>query len=104
MGRPDHTHYVIDIMPDFVFVKEANEHIPVVQVWCDPAHPDAHRDPALRAWLLHKAMEDGMMAVIRYDSKRGFVLIPPIFNSAREWVEHESQGAEQFSTWPGVSA
>ena len=51
LSRPDRSHYVIDLMPDFVTLRDdatgqAN-HVQVVQIWVDPKHPDAHRDPAL---------------------------------------------------------
>lgn len=78
-------------MPDFVTaVQESGERIdvPVVQVWVDPKHPDAHRDPELRAYLARRGEEDGAAAIIRYSEGEGFVLIPPALNAAGEWIEH----------------
>ena len=67
-------------MPDFIRVQnnETGERyeIQVVQIWIDPAHPLAHRDPALRAYLL-KLGERGIAALIRYDNKRATTLLPP---------------------------
>jgi hypothetical protein len=53
--RPDKAHYVIDPMRDTAALQLSNGEVlpfPTVQVWVDPAHPDAHRDPKLRAYLL----------------------------------------------------
>src|SRR3974390_97093 len=55
LSRPDRSHYVIDVMPDFVTVVDnatgEKTNVQVVQIWIDPDCPDAHRDPALRRWL-----------------------------------------------------
>lgn len=93
LRRPDFTHYVIDIMPDYVTaVQEGGERvdIPVVQVWVDPKYPDAHRDPALRAYLARRGEEDGAAAIIRYGASEGFVLIPPAVSGRDEWIEHRN--------------
>ena len=63
LRRPDHVHYVIDVMPDFVRVTEPSsgrqEDQSVMQVWVDPQFPEAHRDPALRAYMVHIAQTRG---------------------------------------------
>lgn len=88
LRRPDRVHYVIDMMPDFTthVDNETGEStdIPVVQIWCDPGHPDAHRDPALRAWLdaVHRC------ALVRFDSRRAIFLAPPSVNADGTWYEH----------------
>ena len=55
MRRPDRVHYVVDIVPDFIGIQrpEGGEviSVPVIQIWCDPDYPDAHRDPGLRAYI-----------------------------------------------------
>lgn len=94
LKRPDRSHYVIDIMPDYVTVvaDESGEKqdIPVLQIWCDPAYPNAHRDPALRAYI-EKMGEEGYCALVRYSSTRAIFLAPPnIPNANGEWFEHES--------------
>jgi hypothetical protein len=90
MRRPDRTHYVVDIMPDFVTaVDQASgltQRIDVVQVWIDPFHPEAHRDPALRAYLARRGERDGMAAIIRLNSDDAWVLIPPALNNG-QWQE-----------------
>lgn len=93
LSRPDRVHYVIDVMPDFVTaVQDTGERIdiPVIQVWCDPAFPDAHRDPGLRAYLAQRAEQEGAAALIRYDSEKAFVLVAPALRAERDWYEHHT--------------
>lgn len=87
LSRPDRAHYVIDQVPDFVTVTwpdGTSQRMPVVQVWCDPAFPDAHRDPALREYL-GKA---GASALVRYNSMDGFVLVSPATSGRPDWIEY----------------
>src|SRR5262245_36312169 len=69
LQRPDHAHYVIDLVPDMIRAVPNDGSppidLPVVQIWVDPKYPDAHRDPHLRTWLLH---QDGYAAIVRYSS------------------------------------
>jgi len=87
--RPDRTHYVVDILPDFITaVDDASGQkvtVPVVQVWCDPGFPLAHRDPDLRKYLDERG-KDGVAALIRYGSGDAFALIPPAMGG---WIETE---------------
>jgi len=93
LRRPDHGHMVVDILPDFVTLKygdgQPDVQIPVVQVWIDPAYPDAHRDPAFRAYIERRG-EDGFMALIRTGSMDAWVLCPPNLASDGEWHEQRS--------------
>jgi hypothetical protein len=79
LSRPDRSHYVIDVMPDYITVEnnETKEKypMPAMQVWIDPAHPHAHRDPALRNYLLQQG-ERGIAALIRYNSSQSVTLLP----------------------------
>lgn len=90
LRRPDRSHYVIDIMPDFVTTRDnetgVERKVPVLQVWLDPDYPDAHRDPALRAFLARRG-EEGNAALIRLDNKRAFALFPPALSTDGEWHE-----------------
>lgn len=92
LRRPDRAHYCIDIVPDFVTIQPHDDTpefaVPVVQVWVDPAHPDAHRDPALRRWLAAQG-EKGMAALIRTSSRHAFALFPPAITGGK-WVEKHS--------------
>lgn len=85
LSRPDRSHYVIDPAPDYCVVTDretgAGTKLPVIQIWVDPKFPDAHRDPALRAYLERRGRE-GFAALIRYDSREGFVLFPPAMTGA----------------------
>lgn len=92
-SRPDRAHYVVDIMPDYVTVVDNatgdRRPLQVVQVWIDPKFPDAHRDPALRAYLAERGKE-GVAAIIRYNNRSAFTLMPPALASDDEWHEVHS--------------
>lgn len=85
-SRPDRAGYVIDTMPDYVTITgpDSLEYVPVVQIWIDPARPDAHRDPALRAWL----NDNRACALVRYDDRRALFVAPPSINADGTWFEH----------------
>jgi hypothetical protein len=90
LPRPDRSHLVIDIVPDFVTLQE-NEtgkltHIEVVQVWMDPAYPDAHREPRFRAYVERRAAE-GVMTLIRTSARDGFALAAPALSTDHQWHE-----------------
>lgn len=96
LSRPDRSHYVIDVMPDFITVNDEVEgkiNVEVVQIWCDPKYPNAHRDPALRAYLEKR----GLAALVRYDNERAIVLMPPAMMINHEWLER-STGLNQAKT------
>jgi hypothetical protein len=90
LARPDRSHYVIDIMPDFITVNHDDtgeqQNIQAVQIWIDPKHPDAHRDPALRRWMFRRAQE-GKASMVRYNSKEAIVIFAPPFDDKGEWHE-----------------
>ena len=95
LRRPDRSHYVIDIMPDFVTLQEDEtgklEHKQCVQIWVDPKHRDAHRDPALRAYLERRA-EENIVGLVRWGETDGMAIFPPGLSSDGEWHEKESGG------------
>ena len=98
LSRPDRSGFVVDVQPDFITVTDtagAQQKIPCVQVWMDPNRPDAHRDPALRAYLARRAA-GGHAAIIRNGSHEGFVLFAPVLTSEPDWIEVHSavHGAE----------
>jgi hypothetical protein len=92
LRRPDRSHYVIDIMPDFVSLDDGEKraNIEVVQVWVDPKYPDAYQDPALAAYLTRRG-EEGIAAVIRYSASDAFVLFPPALTHSGKFERHASQ-------------
>ena len=90
--RPDISHYVIDIMPDFITARSdlgREVKVPVLQVWIDPKHPDAHRDPNFREWV--RQHEPQCAVLCRYDEMTAILLIPPHMSDTGEW---EEKGAE----------
>lgn len=95
LRRPDRAHYVIDIMPDFVTVRDEDKGeettIPVIQVWVDPAYPQAWReDVAFLSYLATMGREERMAALIRNGSEMATFVAPPAINSAGEWFICES--------------
>lgn len=100
--RPDRSRYVIDPSPDFVEAVDNESgkvtRIEVVQIWCDPAHPNAHRDPALRAWIDRRGARLGQAALIRFGSRRALPLFPPSICADGQWHEGEAQRTAQPHT------
>lgn len=89
LSRPDRSHYVIDLMPDFISLRDetgAMQNIQVVQVWIDPAYRLAHRDPTLRRWLYRRA-QDGIAALIRFNERDALTIFAPPFDPNGEWHE-----------------
>jgi hypothetical protein len=88
LRRPDRSHYVIDIMPDFITLDDGEHraNVEVVQIWVDPNYRDAYRDPALLAYLTRRG-EEGIAAIIRYSESDGFVLFPPAMTHDGQWKE-----------------
>lgn len=101
LRRPDRSHYVIDPTPDYIRVQpndgSAESVVPVVQVWCDPRYPDAHRDQALRIYLAELGHR-GYACIVRYSSKDAFVLFPPTLSSDGAWHEKTGQCDKEHST------
>lgn len=95
LRRPDRSHYVVDIMPDFVTLRDDASgevsKIQVVQIWVDPKHRDAHRDPVLRAYLERRA-EENIIGLIRWSETEGIALFPPLLSSDHQWHEMSSNG------------
>jgi hypothetical protein len=83
----------LDLVPDFVTLRDDKtgeaQHIQVVQIWVDPKHPDAHRDPALRAYLERRA-KDNIIGLVRWDDLRSIALFPPELSADGQWHEQGS--------------
>jgi hypothetical protein len=107
LSRPDRTHYVIDIVPDYVTMPHPGsgtlQHIQVVQIWIDPRHPEAHRDPALRRYLERRGQE-GMVALVRFDCHNSILLVPPNLSHDGEWHEIPNRASQQEHTMDDVAA
>ena len=95
LSRPDRSHYVIDLMPDFVEMRndETSESTPiqVVQIWVDPRHPEAWRDPDLMAYMERRGLE-GIAAIIRYGESDSFVVFPPALCGDGEFHDMRDHG------------
>jgi hypothetical protein len=101
LSRPDRSHYVLDIMPDFVTLRDDAtgeiQTVQVVQIWVDPDYPDAHRDPALRAYLERRAKEN-IIGLVRWDDEHGMALFPPSLSRDGQWHEQGSGRVEKSHT------
>jgi hypothetical protein len=100
MKRPDKAHYVLDGTPDFITVlhnaTQERVTLKVLQIWVDPKHKDAHRDLALREYLLGQA-QDNTLGLVRFNSTDAITLIPPTMNSTRQWLEHQGEATKEHS-------
>jgi hypothetical protein len=94
LPRPDRAHYVIDIMPDIISVDNHDGagliDLQVLQIWVDPAFPDAHRAPALREYMQKMAAEHDMAALVRWGDKDAVVVFAPRFSTDGQWHERSS--------------
>ena len=99
LSRPDRSRLVIDIMPDYVTIDdgEGGRHdVEVVQVWCDPKHRDAHRDPQFRRWVERRAAE-GKAVIVRFSSGDAVTLFAPAISHDGEWHEVTGQSVPERS-------
>jgi hypothetical protein len=91
LSRPDRAHYCIDPVPDYVTGRDDATGkvttIPVIQIWCDEDYPDAHRDPALRAYLFRRGKREGMAALIRFAGAGALFICPPALSATGQWHE-----------------
>lgn len=102
LSRPDRTHYVIDAMPDYITagndLDSARHTVLALQIWIDPKYPDAHRDPALRAYIEKLCEQAPVVGLVRYGSAAGLVLIPPHMNEDGVWMEKASVRTDEEHT------
>jgi len=100
-SRPDRSHIVIDIMPDYVRVKPDSaddfQPVEVVQCWIDPRYPDAHKDPEFRAFVEARAAE-GILTIVRTSAKVAFILVAPCLSASKAWEEVHPQMTEETHT------
>ena len=93
LSRPDRSRLVIDIMPDYVTLQNNDtgdtQDVEVIQVWCDPKHRDAHRDPQFRRWVERRAAE-GKAVIVRFSSADAVTLFAPSISPDGRW--HEATG------------
>lgn len=102
LPRPDRAHYVIDVLPDEIEATDRDgnkQTVPVIQVWIDPAWPEAHREPRLRAWLAEQASQTGMAAIVRSGKPDSLVLAAPALTSTRTWIESTATVGPGVGLW-----
>jgi hypothetical protein len=102
-SRPDRAHYVVDIMPDFITATDEHgtrNQVPVIQVWIDPAYPEAHRDPRLRAWI----ERENMPALIRFNAVDAIMIAPPSWSADRKWFETKPKCHETTHSFADIEA
>jgi hypothetical protein len=87
LPRPDRAHFVIDVMPDFIHAvyDDRRIDIQVMQVWCDPAYPDAWRDPRMLAYIERIADTRQTATIIRYDSEAAITVFAPSLMEDHQW-------------------
>lgn len=99
LKRPDKSHYVIDLLPDVVALKDNQfghvTELIAVQIWIDPDFPDAHQDPALRSYIERRA-RDGQPALIRYDTKKALTIFAPPLSADQQWHEIMSEADPDY--------
>jgi hypothetical protein len=99
--RPDRSHAVIDTQPNFVMLQDnatgGLRRIEVVQIWVDPDYPDAHRHPALRAYIERRAHE-GKAVLIRFNETRGIAVFAPPLTNDGQWHERHGGSCEPAHT------
>lgn len=99
LRRPDRSHYVVDVVPDFITItpndgSAAPTNVEVVQIWVDPRHPDAWRDPALMAYIERRGVQ-GVASIIRWSSSDAMTVFPPAMSSDNAWHEVRGKIREQ---------
>jgi hypothetical protein len=102
MPRPDRTHYVIDMMLDKVRIAENGKEpvdLDALQIWIDPAFPQAAHAPELRAYMLRMAEQHGYVSLLRYSNRVSTAVFPPCLCADREWHEVTSECSEGFGLW-----
>jgi hypothetical protein len=90
LPRPDHAHYVLDIMPDFIHQVLDNgdvNDIEAIQLWVDPAHRDAWREPRCMAYIEKMAATRRLPTIIRWSSADAMAIFAPVISADGQWHE-----------------
>lgn len=101
LSRPDRAGYVIDVMLDYIEAQDGvtgvTSKVPVLQVWIDPARPEAWKDDKpFFAYVERMAMEHGTATLLRFDSARARLIAAPCLSDDGEWhiIDTMSQVAQ----------
>jgi hypothetical protein len=78
------------MLPDFVALVDdktgEQKAVEVVQVWCDPAHRDAHKNGRFRKYVKRQARK-GKATIVRFSSSDAVTLFAPALSPDRKWHE-----------------
>lgn len=89
MRRPDRAGYVIDVLPDYIVVRQDDDgstiNVPVIQVWIDPARPELWRDDKELFQFAARRGLEGMATLVRYGSEKATTLLPPNMSDDGQW-------------------
>jgi hypothetical protein len=88
LRRPDRAGYIVDPLTSTILVD--GKPMQAVQVWVDPARPEAFRDPALLAYLADIAARHGYFALVRYGNQRATALLAPALSPSGGWEIDDS--------------
>ena len=102
--RPDLSHCVIDIMPDFVTMRDNDSgeatQIPVVQIWVDPRFPDAWQAREIMDYIERQG-NAGFGAIIRFNETDATVVFPPPLSlklfGQEAWTRRSGPGMREKS-------
>lgn len=91
--RPDHSGYIVDSVRDTLLIN--GEPFDCMQVWIDPNHREAHRDPKLRDYIAYVAARYSMPTIVRFSQKDAIVLFPPAISPDGAWHERGGESIDQ---------
>lgn len=106
LRRPDRSHIVIDIGPDFIEIEDNQDGtstpVEVMQIWCDPKHREAWREPSVLAFI-ERCAEDNIATLVRFGSTEAVTVFAPKFAEDHQWhelwngkVERQTTSAERM--------
>jgi hypothetical protein len=97
LRRPDRVHYVIDEVPDIIRATNnetgAVDQLDVLQIWCDPAWPMAVEDDKQLLALIERV---GLIALVRFDSSKGYVIFPPSRSGDGQWHRQNADRSDDL--------
>jgi hypothetical protein len=89
IGRPDHSHVVVDPHEDFVTLVEERALLEVRQFWVDPRHRDAWRVPAVMTYMDELGRRN-VASILRFDSRDDALVVFPPSMTGDRWLVREA--------------
>lgn len=100
LRRPDRSHFVVDVSPDYIELEDnetgERQRCGVMQVWLDPAFPEARLSAELRAYAIDVAARLHIPLILRTPGKPITVLIAPSLSADRKWHEQGGKRREDM--------